>query len=74
MSLDAIVAQLRELSADATRAAKNPAPDCSGTCPHAVRAAMFGARFTELDVVLSYNGRLPKAWASAFVPPQRDPR
>ena len=74
MSLDAIIAQLRELAATATRAAKSSAPSCGGTCPHAYRAETMAARFTELDAVLSNNGRLPKAWRSFFVPAQRDAR
>ena len=74
MNPDFIIAQLRELAATATRAVKSPAPSCGGTCPHAYRAEAMAARFTELDVVLSNNGRLPKAWSSLFVPSQRAPR
>lgn len=74
MSLDAIIAELRELAANATRAAKSPAACCGGDCPHSFRAETMAARFTELDAAMSHNARLPKAWSSLFVPAQRDPR
>jgi len=74
MSLDAIIAQLRELSANATRATKSPAACCDGSCPHAYRAEKMAARFTELDAAMSNLARLPKAWATVFVPSQRAPR
>ncbi|WP_194906272.1 hypothetical protein [Catenulispora rubra] len=74
MSLDLIIAELRELSADATRAVKSPAPCCGGSCPHAYRAEAMAAKFTELDIMLSNVGRLPKAWTSQFIPAQRTPR
>ena len=74
MNPDAIIAQLRELAATATRAAKSPSPSCGGTCPHAYRAEAMAARFTEIDAIMSHNGRLPKAWSSLFIPAQRDPR
>ncbi|MBS2547424.1 hypothetical protein KGQ19_11130 [Catenulispora sp. NL8] len=74
MSLDLIIAELRELSANATRAVKSPVPCCDGSCPHAQRAEAMAAKFTELDIVLSNLGRLPKAWASPFIPSQRAPR
>jgi hypothetical protein len=74
MSLDAIIVQLRELAANATRAAKSPAACCGGSCAHAYRAQNMAARFTELDAAMSNNARMPKAWASLFVPAQRDPR
>ncbi|ACU75693.1 hypothetical protein Caci_6853 [Catenulispora acidiphila DSM 44928] len=74
MSLDAIIAQLRELAANATRAAKSPAPCCDGHCPHAYRAETMAARFTELDAAMSNLARLPRAWASPFVPGTRTPR
>lgn len=72
MNPDAIIAQLRELAATATRAANSPAASCGGTCPHAYRAEAMAARFTEIDAILSHQ--LPKAWSSLFVPSQRDPR
>lgn len=72
MDLDAIIAQLRELAADATRAAKHPASECRGACPHAERAAALGARFTELDAVLTHTGRRPVSWSPAALPAQRD--
>jgi hypothetical protein len=71
---DFIIAQLRELAATATRAAKSPAPSCGGTCPHAYRAEAMAARFTEIDAIMSHHGRLPKTWSSLFIPSQRDPR
>lgn len=74
MSLDAIIAELRELAANATRAAKSPAPCCGGQCPHSFRAETMAARFTELDAALCNMARLPKAWVSPFVPAQRAPR
>lgn len=74
MNPDAIIAQLRELAATATRALKSPSPSCGGSCPHAYRAEAMAARFTEIDAIMSHNGRMPKAWASLFVPSQRDPR
>lgn len=74
MNLDYIVSQLRHLSANATRAMKSPNPQCGGHCSHAYRAEAMAAHFTELDAVLSHQGRLPKAWSSLFVPSQRDPR
>jgi hypothetical protein len=74
MSLDVIIAELRELAANATRAAKSPAACCGGSCPHSYRAETMAARFTELDAALSNLARLPKAWASPFIPAQRAPR
>ena len=74
MNPDSIITQLRELAATATRAAKSPAPSCGGTCPHAYRAEAMAARFTELDVIMSNSGRMPRAWSSLFVPAPRDPR
>lgn len=74
MNPDSIIAQLRELAATATRAAKSPSPSCGGTCPHAYRAEAMAARFTEIDAIMSHHGRLPKAWSSLFIPAQRDPR
>jgi hypothetical protein len=71
---DAIIRQLRELAATATRAAKSPTPSCGGTCPHAYRAEAMAARFTEIDAIMSHHGRLPKTWSTLFVPSQRDPR
>ncbi|WP_194925820.1 hypothetical protein [Catenulispora pinisilvae] len=74
MNPDAIIAQLRELAATATRAAKSPAPSCGSTCPHAYRAEAMAARFTEIDAIMSHSGRMPRAWSTLFVPAQRDPR
>lgn len=74
MSLDDIIAQLRELAANATRAAKSPAACSDQSCAHAYRAMAMAARFTELDAAMSNRARLPKAWATMFVPAQRDPR
>ena len=74
MNPDAIIAHLRELAATATRAAHSPTPSCGGTCPHAYRAEAMAARFTEIDVIMSHSGRMPRAWATLFVPVQRDPR
>ena len=74
MSPDVIIAQLRELAANATRAANTPAACCGGNCTHAYRAEAMAARFTELDAVLCNMGRLPKAWSSPFIPVQRQTR
>ncbi|MBS2545519.1 hypothetical protein KGQ19_01415 [Catenulispora sp. NL8] len=74
MSLDLIISQLRELSANATRAAKSPAPCCGGNCPHAYRAQTMAARFTELDAAMSNLARLPRVWSSPFVPAPRNSR
>ena len=74
MNPDSIIAQLRELAATATRAAKSPAPSCEGSCPHSYRAEAMAARFTEIDAIMSHGGRMPRAWSSLFVPSQRDPR
>ncbi|MEY9930213.1 hypothetical protein ABH926_004855 [Catenulispora sp. GP43] len=74
MNPDAIIAQLRELAATATRTAHSPAPSCGRTCPHAYRAEAMAARFTEIDAIMSHSGRMPRAWATLFVPAQRDPR
>ena len=74
MNPDAIIAQLRQLAATATRAAKSSDPSCGGTCPHAYRAEAMAARFTEIDAIMSHHGRLPKTWSSMFVPSQRDAR
>lgn len=74
MNPDSIIAQLRELAANATRAVKEPAAQCAGNCPHAYRAEALAARFTEIDAIMSHSGRMPKAWLSPFVPAQRDPR
>ena len=74
MNPDSIIAQLRELAANATRAAKGPAAPCGCSCPDAYRAAALAARFTEIDAIMSHSGRMPKAWLSPFVPAQRDPR
>ena len=74
MNPDAIIAQLRELAATATRVVKSPASSCEGICPHAYRAEAMAARFTEIDAIMSHSGRLPRCWSSLFVPVQRDPR
>jgi hypothetical protein len=71
---DRIIAHLRELAANATRATNSPAPSCGGSCPHAYRAEAMAARFTEIDTIMSHSGRLPKTWSSPFIPAQRDPR
>ena len=74
MNPDAIIAQLRELAATATRAANSPNQSCAGTCPHAYRAEAMAARFTEIDAIMSHSGRMPRAWSTLFVPVQRDLR
>ena len=74
MNPDRIIASLRELAANATRARKTPAPPCGGKCPHAYHAEAMAARFTELDASLSFGGILPTAWSSPLVPAQRTKR
>lgn len=74
MNPDDILSQLRDHAANTTRTTKSGCPCCGGPCPQSYRAKAMAARFTELDVSLSYGGILPTEWASPLIPAQRTKR
>lgn len=63
MNPDDILADIRDLAANATRAARNANGCADHHCAHRHRAELMAARFTALDSGLSSGGLIPMAWA-----------
>ena len=63
MDPDMILPELRDLAANATRAAKSPIGCSDRQCAHRDRSAALAARFTDLDVSITDGGLIPTAWA-----------
>ncbi|WP_194890925.1 hypothetical protein [Catenulispora pinisilvae] len=65
MNPDDILADMRDLAGNATRAARNPNGCADHQCTYRHRAEAMAARFTALDTDLSGGGLIPMAWAGA---------
>lgn len=63
MNPDDILADIRDLAANATRAARNANGCADHHCAYRHRVELMAARFTELDSDLSGGGLIPMAWA-----------
>jgi hypothetical protein len=63
MEPDAILSQLRDLSDNATRAARSPIGCSDAHCAHRHRAEALASTFGALDASLTGGGLIPTVWA-----------
>ena len=63
MNPDVILPEIRDLAANATRAAKSPIGCSDAHCAYRHRAEALAAKFTTLDQALTGGELIPLAWA-----------
>ena len=63
MNPDAILPEIRDLAANATRAAKSPIGCSDAHCANRYRSEALASKFTALDTALTGGGLIPLAWA-----------